>query len=95
MTLEVVDSDGEVIRSFSSDSTRHEGEPTVPVSEGMNTFVWDFRHEGLELPEGAMVYLGYAGGPRLCRAAIGCDSRSVTGAKHDRSSCSRIHETKI
>ena len=61
-TLEVLDAAGNVIRSFSSDSSESEDEPTLPVDAGMNQFVWDLRHEGLELPEGAMVYLGYAGG---------------------------------
>lgn len=63
-TLEILDSAGEVIREYSSDPTRHEGDPALPGSEGMNTFVWDFRYRGLDRPEGAMVYLGYSGGAR-------------------------------
>jgi photosystem II stability/assembly factor-like uncharacterized protein len=63
VTLEIMDPAGAVIRSFSSDSSEDGDDETVPASGGSNQFVWDLRHEGLELPEGAMVYLGYAGGP--------------------------------
>jgi hypothetical protein len=62
LTLDVLAADGSVIRSFSSDSTKNEDEPTLDVESGMNQFVWDLRHPGLDLPEGAMAYLGYVGG---------------------------------
>jgi photosystem II stability/assembly factor-like uncharacterized protein len=63
VTLEILDGTGAVIRSFSSDTSEAEEDEVLPASSGSHQFVWDLRHEGLELPQGAMVYLGYAGGP--------------------------------
>ena len=80
--LEVLDAGGAVIRAYSSDPSAHKNQPTVPVSRGMNSFVWDLRYPGLDMPEGAMVYLGYAGGPTavpgeyLVRLTVGDWSRT-------------------
>ena len=60
--LEIIDATGEVIRSYSSDPRTHENQPTISVSSGFNSFVWDLRYPGLDMPEGASVYLGYSGG---------------------------------
>ena len=43
VALTFLDSNGDVVRSFSSDSSE-ESEPKVPTSAGTNQFVWDLRH---------------------------------------------------
>lgn len=103
VTLEILNTDGEVLRRFSSDSTeikhrqrvrekeemenesfeteyvkaavaskeRFEGEPFVreeegplPVTEGLNRFVWNLRTPGIPTTEGARIW-GYTGGIKV------------------------------
>ncbi|MFC1661812.1 WD40/YVTN/BNR-like repeat-containing protein [Gemmatimonadota bacterium] len=61
ITLDILDSSGNPVRSFSS-SPKQEDDPTLPKKKGVNRFVWDLAHEPLDLPDGAMAYLGYTGG---------------------------------
>ena len=61
--VEVVDPLGEVVRTFSSDSTTAEeadGE-RIPKTAGLNRIAWTLQYEGPELPEGAVQW-GYTGG---------------------------------
>lgn len=61
VVLEILDGEGREVRRFSSEP---EGDdPKLPVAEGMNRFVWNLTYPGLALPDGAMAYLGYTGGP--------------------------------
>jgi hypothetical protein len=62
LVLEILDDSGNLVRSFTSDPDE-EGERKIPKARGMNRFVWDLTHEPVDLPEGAMAYLGYTGGP--------------------------------
>ncbi|MCY4398568.1 MAG: glycosyl hydrolase [Gemmatimonadetes bacterium] len=61
--VEVIDPGGQVVRTFSSDSTTAEeadGEP-APNTAGLNRIAWALQYEGPELPEGAVQW-GYTGG---------------------------------
>ena len=61
--VEVIDPGGQVVRTFSSDSTTAEeadGEP-APSTAGLNRIAWALQYEGPELPEGAVQW-GYTGG---------------------------------
>ena len=61
-TLEILDVQGNVIRSFSSEEETR-GDTTVLKKAGMNRFVWNLLYRGADLVEGAPVF-GYTGGPR-------------------------------
>jgi hypothetical protein len=62
ISLEVRDGSGGLVRRFSSHPD-DEDDPKLPKERGVNRFVWDLTHEPLDLPDGAMAYLGYTGGP--------------------------------
>lgn len=61
--LDVVDAQGEVVRTFTSDSTIAEAEGVEHIDKeaGLNRVAWAFSYPGPELPEGAVQW-GYAGG---------------------------------
>ena len=59
VVLEILDSGGQLIRSFSS----ADEEDSLPASTGMNRFVWDLLHPGAEIILGGR-FDGYTGGPR-------------------------------
>ncbi len=62
LSLEILDSSGTVIRTYSSDDDEDGGNP-LPVAAGLNRFVWDLQHESPEVPDGVQVW-GYTGGPK-------------------------------
>ncbi len=77
VTLEVLDADGHVVQSFSSDSSRARTENltleglqggrrprrySLPTGAGMHRFVWDLRYRQPHLVPDAVMYSGYAGG---------------------------------
>jgi hypothetical protein len=64
VTLTFLDASGEEIRSFSSEP-ENDDDPEAPSEAGMNEFVWDLTYPPLEVPEGKMNYMGYAGGPAV------------------------------
>jgi hypothetical protein len=71
ITLDIIDSNGDVIRSYSSKDEKHdeedEDEPdarepekglVIPVEPGMQRFVWDLRYKGAALITGAKIDQG-------------------------------------
>jgi len=61
VSLEILDADGEVVRSF---SPRGGGRGSrIPAAAGMNRFSWNLQHPSPDLIDGALIYLGYRGGP--------------------------------
>jgi hypothetical protein len=70
--LEILDKTDRVIRTFTGKADGEEEpkeaeengiqEPSIPVKEGMNRFVWDLMHPRLDLVKGSVMSLGYTGG---------------------------------
>jgi photosystem II stability/assembly factor-like uncharacterized protein len=69
--LEILDGTDRVIRTFTGKADEEETkeaedngirEPSIPVKEGMNRFVWDLMHPRLDLVKGSVMSLGYTGG---------------------------------
>ena len=59
-SLEVLNSDGNVVRSWST-----EGESSydkLPTKKGLNRVMWDLRHARPDILSDGNIYLGYAGG---------------------------------
>lgn len=56
VTLEILEADGRVVRSFSSTAS---GRERLPAGAGMNRFSWDLSYPGGEVPEGVIL----RGGP--------------------------------
>jgi hypothetical protein len=63
VTLEILDANGEVVRSFSSDSATSDENNEAPISAeaGMNRATWDVMYPGLNPVEGTVLW-GYGGG---------------------------------
>jgi len=76
LTLEILGSDDEVIRSFSSTTPERRapspyarffpqaGGRTLPVEQGMNEWIWDLSHPDAHLVDDAVLW-GGAGGPEV------------------------------
>jgi len=62
VSVTIMDAVGDDLRTFSRDP-ENDDDPKVPAEAGMNEFVWDLTYPPLEVPEGKMNYMGYAGGP--------------------------------
>jgi photosystem II stability/assembly factor-like uncharacterized protein len=64
ITLEILDGDGEVVQTFTSDSAkaREEDTPALPAEAGMNRFVWNLRYPAVDEVDDAVVW-GFTGGP--------------------------------
>ncbi len=62
VTLEILDADGTVLRTFSSEEDGDGDEEPIPAETGHNRFVWDLQVPGPEIIEGAIMSLGYTGG---------------------------------
>ncbi|HSR42063.1 MAG TPA: hypothetical protein VLL48_07830, partial [Longimicrobiales bacterium] len=88
VTLEVLDEDGTLVRSFSSDGEAAEPggfapfqEESVPAERGMNAFVWNLHHPPVDQPADLFVW-GYVGGARAVpgtyRVRLTAGGRSVT-----------------
>jgi DNA-binding FrmR family transcriptional regulator len=84
VTLDVLDQQGTVLRSFTSDSTaaeENEDLALIPAEAGMNHVAWDMMTEGVDTPEGAIVW-GYTGGVKVVpgtyqvRLTVGDDSQT-------------------
>ena len=54
--------DGEIIRSFSSNSKK-KSEPKIPVEKGTNCFIWDMRYPDAHEVKGAIFWAGSIRGP--------------------------------
>lgn len=63
VTVEVIDSDARIVRTFSSDTTAAEDHKTDRLSHfaGMHRFNWDLTYEGPSFVDGAIIW-GYTGG---------------------------------
>ena len=66
VTLEILDSNGEALRTFSSEGEdeaedRDEDDPPLPAAKGMNRFVWDLKRTGPDLLDKALFSLAYTG----------------------------------
>ena len=83
VTLEVLNPQGEVIRSFTSDSSAAEeaDEPVLPVEAGLNNFSWDMVSKPVDTVDGAIVW-GYTGGVKALpgtyelRLSVGDESQT-------------------
>jgi hypothetical protein len=66
VTLEVVGPDGDVVRSFTSDSSaaQENGDPVLPAEAGLNRFHWSLRADGVDMVDDAIVW-GFTGGPKV------------------------------
>lgn len=66
VTLDVLDAQDTVIRSFTSDSSAaaEQDEEPLPTEAGMNHVAWDLMTDGVEPPEDAVVW-GYTGGVKV------------------------------
>jgi photosystem II stability/assembly factor-like uncharacterized protein len=64
VTLTFMDAAGGEIRTFSR-KPENDDDPKVPAEAGMNDFSWNLTYPGLEVPDGKMNYMGYAGGPTV------------------------------
>ena len=66
VTLDVLDSDGNVVRHFTSDSAAAEESDhrMLPAEEGHNRVQWSLRTNGVEDVDDAIVW-GYTGGPKV------------------------------
>jgi len=66
VTLELVASDGSVVRSYTSDSSAAEedGDPVLPTEAGHNRFHWPLRADGVDGVDDAVVW-GFTGGPKV------------------------------
>lgn len=60
--LEILESDGTLIKSFSSEAKK--GEKKLPAKQGMNRFVWDMRYPDAKTFEGMVLWGGGTRGPR-------------------------------
>jgi len=88
ITMEIADSTGKVIRTFSSKSAgfrRWDGgpsaEPTLSKSKGLNRFVWDLRHLTMPGVPGVYIESSYAGhkaSPGKYRITIKSGEQSVS-----------------
>jgi photosystem II stability/assembly factor-like uncharacterized protein len=74
VTLEFLDSQGALLRKFSSkpaedepeageDGRRGGGTPKLPALAGLNRFAWDLRHEGATRVKGMILWSGRVEGP--------------------------------
>jgi len=70
--LEILDDQDQVVRTFQSkvekgqevddEEEEEQKEKPIPAKEGMNRFVWDLKHEKLDIVKGSVMSLGYTGG---------------------------------
>jgi hypothetical protein len=73
--LEILDSSGKVVRTFSSEKEKGGGEVSefaaffgggrsrpLPASAGMHRYTWNLRYDGVKTSKGAVVW-GFTGGP--------------------------------
>jgi photosystem II stability/assembly factor-like uncharacterized protein len=66
VTLEILDSNDEVLRTFRSkredeEEDRDDDDPVLPAAKGMNRFVWDLKRPGPKLLDKALFSLAYTG----------------------------------
>ncbi|MEQ9442242.1 MAG: glycosyl hydrolase [Cyclobacteriaceae bacterium] len=59
LTLTILDDAGEAIRTFTSTEEKDQ----LSAEAGLQRFVWDMKHEGPELIDGAVMSLSYTDGP--------------------------------
>ena len=66
VTLSVLDSEGSVVRRFTSDSSAAEenGDPVLPAEAGHNRFHWSLRGKDVNTVDDAFLW-GYTGGPKV------------------------------
>jgi hypothetical protein len=66
VTLDVLETDGTVVKQFTSDSSaaKEAGTPPLPVEAGMNRFHWSLRGEDVNAVDDAVLW-GYTGGPKV------------------------------
>ena len=61
--VEILNSDDEVVRVFSTKPDRDENELKLTMDQGMNTLTWDMRHAGAETFSGLILWGGGTTGP--------------------------------
>jgi photosystem II stability/assembly factor-like uncharacterized protein len=66
VTLDVLDSNGSVVQSFTSDkaAAQKNGDPVLPAKAGMNRFQWSLRADGVNTVDDAILW-GFTGGPKV------------------------------
>jgi len=85
VTIEVIDSDARIVRTFSSDTTTAEDHKTERLSHlaGMHRFNWDLTYEGPTFVDDAIIW-GYTGGVKAppgmyeVRMQVGDESMTKT-----------------
>lgn len=81
VTLRILESDGDVIRSYTP--AAKEDRDKMPLEEGTNRLVWDFRYPPAKTFEGMVLWAGHTEGPRAlpgdyrARLVVGKDSTEV------------------
>jgi hypothetical protein len=66
VTLDVLDADGSVVQSYTSDSAaaQKNGDPVLPAEAGMNRLHWSLRADGVNTVDDAILW-GFTGGPTV------------------------------
>ena len=82
VTLEFLDTTGEVIRRASS--VEGDEDDRLSTEAGMNRFVWDLRYPGADVIDGSF-FFGSARGPKVVPATIRSGSASAHGPRRVRS----------
>ena len=63
-TLEYLESDGDVIKTFTNKKDKKSSEPTAETKKGMNRFVWNMRYPDAKKVPGAVMWGGTHIGPK-------------------------------
>ena len=63
-TLEYLESDGDVIKTFTNKKDEKSSEPTAETKKGMNRFVWNMRYPDAKKVPGAVMWGGTHIGPK-------------------------------
>jgi len=85
VTLEIQSADGEVVRTFTSDSAdaADDREDPLPADAGMNRFGWNLTGEKVQTVDDAIVW-GYTGGPRVAPGTYEATLRVAGGPSQTR-----------
>ncbi|MCS5638839.1 MAG: glycosyl hydrolase, partial [Candidatus Marinimicrobia bacterium] len=63
-TLEYLESDGDVIKTFTNKKDEKSSDPTAETKKGMNRFVWNMRYQDAKKVPGAVMWGGTHIGPK-------------------------------
>jgi photosystem II stability/assembly factor-like uncharacterized protein len=101
--VEIIDSKGDVLQTFSTRPDREKKERSFKVSQGMNQLRWDMRYPGAETFEGMVLWGGGTGGPmavpgtytiRLTQSMASKSGGEETGGESDEKSDEKSKKAK-